>query len=160
MAVRATSELEHRDAATPLVLEALGLEIVAQGVRDAGRSPVEGSWLERVRGALEPVPGVASPSLAELASVVDRHPVYVARAFRAKFGCSVGEYSRRRRIAWCCDQLASSKREIVEIATEAGFHDQSHMSRLFRRYMGTSPAAFRAAHTRRQANRTPQVRCR
>jgi len=41
--------------------------------------------------------------------MVGRHPVYVARAFRARFGCSIGDYARRRQLALACERLADSE---------------------------------------------------
>ncbi len=38
--------------------------------------------------------------------------------------------------------LAGIRRKLPELATEAGYHDQSHMGADFRRVMGTTPHAF------------------
>jgi AraC family transcriptional regulator len=151
---RVVHELAHPDAATPLLLEGLALEILAHVVR--GPVPREPrptrTWLERALERLSVVEGESMPTLGELARLVGRHPVYLARAFRARFGCSVGEYARRRRIVWTCEQLSDSARPVAEIAAGAGFHDQSHLSRVFRRYTGSSPAAFRRAARRGSAD--------
>ncbi|HYN81892.1 MAG TPA: helix-turn-helix domain-containing protein [Gemmatimonadaceae bacterium] len=41
--------------------------------------------------------------------------------------------------------LATSVRSLSQLAQEAGFADQSHMTRLFARYFGITPAAYRDA---------------
>ena len=45
-------------------------------------------------------------------------------------------------------QIAGGDRPLAEIAAEAGFADQSHFTRLFRRYLGTTPGRFRAFQSR------------
>ena len=42
-------------------------------------------------------------------------------------------------------RLIASGRPLVEAALESGFHDQSHMTRLFVRIHGYSPGAFARA---------------
>jgi AraC family transcriptional regulator len=82
-------------------------------------------------------------TLSALASAVGLHPVYVARAFRARYGCAVGEYARRLRIGRAARELADGTQPLAVIAAQAGFADQSHFSRVFRRHTGLSPSAYR-----------------
>ena len=82
--------------------------------------------------------------LSELAAEIDVPATQVARAFRAHRGVSVGEYGRRLRIEWAAAEVAGGDRSLVEIAAEAGFADQSHFTRFFRRYVGTTPGRYRA----------------
>jgi AraC-like DNA-binding protein len=42
-------------------------------------------------------------------------------------------------------ELAETDEPLSEIALRAGFYDQSHFSNVFRRVLGVSPAAYRAA---------------
>nr|WP_310206490.1 helix-turn-helix domain-containing protein [Paenarthrobacter nitroguajacolicus] len=41
-------------------------------------------------------------------------------------------------------RLLLDGRPAAEAAVEAGFHDQSHLTRHFRRVLGTTPGAFAA----------------
>jgi AraC family transcriptional regulator len=144
-AVRATRELAHLDDASPLVLESLALELMAHTVRNDLRASgrAQPAWLPRVRDLLD-AQG-ERVTLVTVARRVGLHPVYFARTFRAHFGCSVGEYVRRRQVARACGQLASSDMPLSEIALTCAFHDQSHFSRVFRRYTAMSPGAYRRA---------------
>ena len=63
-----------------------------------------------------------------LAQTVDVHPVHLAHQFRKHFGVSIGEYIRNLRIQFVCQRLRTDA-SLAEIAREAGFADQSHMSR-------------------------------
>jgi len=82
-------------------------------------------------------------TLSALAKHVGMHPVYLAQAFRKVCGCTVGEYVRRLRIEFACRELTDPNNTISEIAAAAGFFDQSHFTRTFKRLLGVTPAEFR-----------------
>ena len=84
-----------------------------------------------------------APRLAEVAEVAGVHPMHLARLFRERYGYSMGEFVRRRRIAWACGQLAASDRTISAIALDAGFADHAHFTRTFRRIAGCTPRWYR-----------------
>jgi AraC family transcriptional regulator len=146
LAWRLAGELRAEDAAAPLAAEGFALELLAATTRETraerphARPP---AWLraaeELLRARLAERIG-----LAELAETVGVHPAYLARAFRAHYGLSVGEYGRRLRLAWAAAELAGSETPLAEIAASAGFADQSHFTRVFRRHVGTTPARYRA----------------
>ena len=73
------------------------------------------------------------------------HPGHLARVFRVKYGTSVGAYVRGLRLTWAAERLADSDDAIARIAYEAGFFDQSHFTRMFRRHFGFTPHAYRCA---------------
>src|SRR3546814_16535137 len=72
------------------------------------------------------------------------HPVHLAREFHRRFGCTVGHYIRQRRIEFACHRLTASRDPLSEIAVEAGFADQDHLTNTFRRLVGMPPARVRA----------------
>jgi AraC family transcriptional regulator len=63
--------------------------------------------------------------------------------FRTNVGCTPGEYVRRLRVEFACHRISSSDMPLIEIALEAGFSDQSHLTKNFKRYTGMTPARFR-----------------
>jgi AraC family transcriptional regulator len=71
------------------------------------------------------------------------HPVYLARSFRERYGVSVGEYVRRLRLDWAAAQLSATETPVATVAAEAGFADQSHFTRAFKRHMGLTPGRYR-----------------
>ena len=104
-------------------------------------------WLEKVRNILEQ--RFAEPcKLSEIAAEVGVHPVHLAREFRKHYGTSVGEYLRRVRIEYACRELMGSNAAVTNIAFAAGFADQSHFSRTFKRLCGTTPGRYRASVVR------------
>lgn len=55
----------------------------------------------------------------------------------------MGHYIRQRRVEFACHRLMASGDPLAEIAFEAGFADQSHLTNTFRRLVGMPPGAFR-----------------
>ena len=47
-------------------------------------------------------------------------------------------------LAWAAAELACTDTPLAVIATNAGFADQSHFTRLFRHHLGITPARYRA----------------
>jgi AraC family transcriptional regulator len=80
--------------------------------------------------------------LAELAEYSEFH---FNVAFRNSLGASPHEFLIRRRIDRARQLMLSTDMPLCEVAFECGLADQAHMSRLFRRYVGASPAAWRRA---------------
>ena len=148
LAWRLADELRASDTAAPLAAEGLALELLAATSREttrAGRRPGRPpGWLrtaeELLRARIDECVG-----LTDLGEEVGVHPTHLARVFRTHYGVSVGEYGRRLRLARAATQLAGTDVPLAIIATRAGFADQSHFTRLFRRYAGTTPARYRAA---------------
>jgi AraC family transcriptional regulator len=145
LAWRLAGELRASDAAAPLAAEGFALELLAATTREARverslRRPP--AWLRSAEELLRER-RADRIGLGELADAVGVHPTYLARVFRAHYGLSVGEYDRRLRLAWAAAELARGEMPLAEIAASAGFADQSHFTRVFRRQVGTTPARYR-----------------
>jgi AraC family transcriptional regulator len=153
LALRLYSEFRRMDELAPLVIEGLTLELLAESVRRTSRIPERKAprWLPTVRDFLG-VRFAERLTLDEIAAVPGVHPAHLARVFRQVLGCTVGDYVRRLRIDFACRLLTRSDTPLVEIALAAGFVDQSHFSKTFRRQMGQSPAAFKKANSPRKAD--------
>jgi AraC family transcriptional regulator len=125
-----------------LAVEGLVGELFAELARiPIPRPDARNRWLTRARDLLHDEPG--PQSLSELARRIGLHPIYVARAFRARFGCAVGEYVRCLRVERARRLLHHTRLSLSEIAVQVGYSDQSHMTRAFRRAFEQSPAAYR-----------------
>jgi AraC family transcriptional regulator len=147
LAWRLAGELRASDAAAPLAAEGLALELLAGTRREARtgcralRAP---AWLNAAEELLRTRLGDCV-RLGELADLVGVHPVHLARAFRARYGVSVGEYGRRLRLEWAAAEVARSDTPLAVIAARTGFADQSHFTRIFRQHIGATPGAYRRA---------------
>jgi AraC family transcriptional regulator len=138
-------ELHLADDITPILMEGLMLEVIADVARKKLKSSVQyGShWLEEVKDLLNDR-FIDHLSLTEIARSVSVHPVYLASSFRHRFGCSIGEYLRKLRVDLARRLIAQTNDPLVEIALAAGFANQSHFSRVFKQHTGVTPARFRA----------------
>jgi AraC family transcriptional regulator len=84
-------------------------------------------------------------SLTGLAAIARVHPVYLARAFRSHYGRSINKYLLGLRLELARGLLADGEMALSDIAAEAGFCDQGHFSKNFKRFYGLSPGEYRKA---------------
>jgi AraC-like DNA-binding protein len=81
----------------------------------------------------------------DLATVARLSHFHFNVAFRNSVGDPPHRYIIRRRIERAQGLMLSTEAPLSEIAIECGLADQSHFSRLFRRAIGETPAAWRRA---------------
>jgi AraC family transcriptional regulator len=137
-------EFHRDDHASELAMEE-SLALLCSAVRsDAERSRT--SAARRINAAAEYIGDGLKPlsGLIEVSEMVGVHPMHLAKLFRRRFGCSMGEYARRRRVAWACGQLLDEERTISAVGLAAGFADHAHFTRTFRRITGWTPKEYRA----------------
>jgi AraC family transcriptional regulator len=79
----------------------------------------------------------------ELAALVNFSEFHFNVAFRNSLGTSPHEFVIRRRIERAQQLMLTSDMSLCEIAGECGLADQAHLSRLFRKVVGETPAAWR-----------------
>jgi len=139
-------DIAFNDAASSLTIEGLIYELLGELSRIKFRNGCP-QWLGEARTFLHDNFSTTL-SLHEVATAVGVHPVHLARVFRERNGCTVGEYVRRLRIEFAARQLTATKNSITEIANAAGFADHSHLTRTFKNYFGVLPSAYRRGYTR------------
>jgi AraC family transcriptional regulator len=79
----------------------------------------------------------------ELAALVDFSEFHFNVAFRNSLGTSPHEFLIQRRIGRAQQLMLSTDMPLCDIAFECGLADQAHLSRLFRKVVGETPAAWR-----------------
>lgn len=149
LGLRMYAEACRDDPASEFIIEGLAMELLGELLRrqnDRPSAPAS-DWLELVKEIIhdryrEPL------SLRELADQARVHPVHLARAFRKRYGCCVGDYLRQMRVAGACRDLANSDMGMAEIAGKNGFSDQSHLCRVVKQYTGVSPSRHRGHEVR------------
>ncbi|HEY2906694.1 MAG TPA: AraC family transcriptional regulator [Vicinamibacterales bacterium] len=148
LAHRLYGEFRLRDEVSRLAIESITLGVLAEASRRAARAPdrlgVVPPWLIRARLFVD-AHFAERLAIATVATLVGVHPVHLARTFRRVYHTTFAGYVRDLRIEFARRELALSGAALSDIAAAAGFCDQSHFSRLFKRYTGMSPAEYRLA---------------
>jgi AraC-like DNA-binding protein len=115
--------------------------IASVGGRKPG--PLRLAGLSRVRELIAADPA-ARPDIETLEAVAGLDRWALARQFRAAFGTSPSRFRTMRQLDRA-RRLIRAGLPLAESAAAAGFADQSHMSRLFKRAYGLTPARWAAA---------------
>jgi AraC family transcriptional regulator len=143
-AERLAREIARPDDLAPLAAEGIVLEMLVDLARvDARQSRRPPRWLLRAQELVHARFGQPIRA-AEIAGEVGVHPAHLARAFRQHFRMSLGSYVRQLRLDWAAAELVRCDVPLAEVALAAGFADQSHFTRSFKRYVGLTPSAYRS----------------
>jgi AraC-like DNA-binding protein len=96
----------------------------------------------RIRELIHETPADLTADDLAAAAGCSRFAAY--RAFSGVYGLAPSDYQRQLRIR-VARGLLSEGVSPARAAAEAGFADQAHLTRWFRRYYGVTPGAYRAA---------------
>jgi AraC family transcriptional regulator len=152
LAWRLYDEFNKRDETAREWIEQLMQGVMAEAARRHAqlieRHPP--GWLVQVKEALHAqfasplcVPLAESLTPSVMAASVGVHPVHLARAFRQWYHCTPSDYIHHLRMDFAQRAMLESDAPLVDIALAAGFYDQSHFSRSFKRHTGLTPTQYR-----------------
>jgi AraC-like DNA-binding protein len=111
--------------------------IPRQPLRPAGR---EHAGVAVAREYLDQHPQ-ANVSLVALAAVAGLSPYHLCRVFKDRVGLTPHAYQDQLRVRRA-KQLLDQEVPIARAAVEAGYYDQAHLTRHFKRVMGVTPGAY------------------
>ena len=145
---------EQAQHSARIALQALDEEIAAKAPRvpataeSVATKPVCGGlapWQVRRVATYMDVNLANSIRCKDLARVTRLSVSHFMRAFRESFGAPAHAYLMRRRMERAKGLMLMTDTALGQIALDCGLADQSHLTRLFRRLVGESPAAWRRA---------------
>ncbi len=143
LALRLRAEHAANNVACPLTAEGLVWEMLAQLSHwQYDRSPSRPGWWPRLEEVIR-TRFREKLSFSDIACDLGIHPVHLARTCRKVQGRTLGEYVQALRVRFACEMLCDREIPLAAIAFEAGFADQSHLTRMFRKFVGTTPARYR-----------------
>ena len=91
------------------------------------------------------------PSMSQVARAVGCSRARLFRIFQQTAGMTPNDYLQRLRVSRAGELLTNTSCPITEIAIACGFSSSQYFSNVFRKYLGQTPTAFRAAGRRREA---------
>ena len=97
-------------------------------------------WLNDLRRRIE----TDDSPIAAIAQELSLHQIYIARKFRAAFGCSPREYRSRARMMRALQLLSDREMTLSAAGQRGGFADHAHLSRQAKQLLGLSPSALRS----------------
>lgn len=143
LACRLYHEFKNWQFCSDLVADGITLEMFAHSLRSENLTEKQKpAWLSRVVEKLNQ-DFTENFSTEELATEAHVHPVHLAAVFRQFYHETMGEYVQKLRVSKASEMLANKEVPLSEIAYSTGFADQSHFTRIFKRYLGITPGAFR-----------------
>lgn len=108
-----------------------------------GRRPTLAPWQAR-RVARQLAERICEPiRVGDLSAPTRLTTGYFSKAFRGAFGMSPHAYLIELRITRACELMLHTDQPLAQIALACGLCDQAHLTRLFRRRHGQTPAAWR-----------------
>jgi AraC-like DNA-binding protein len=148
----ATEDLEA-ESRLALVADRLSRQLRADPVPAEPATSAHHPLAHRLRELIDArLPG--GISLAEAARELTAHPSQLVRSFSREFGIPPHRYVTGRRIDLARRRLLEGAPP-AEAAVASGFYDQSHLTRHFRRMLGTSPTLYTRDRRRQLAPERP-----
>lgn len=127
------------------VYEVLSQIVLKYGAYDCPSAPLGGNREQVQRGYAYLMDNVTrNVSLEELSSFSGLSPYHFLRAFRHHIGLPPHNYQLQQRISIARRMLAAGQ-PIAHVAADVGFADQSHFTRKFKAFVGTTPGQYQSA---------------
>ncbi len=83
-------------------------------------------------------------SLDDLAASVALSRFHFSRRFRRSVGFSPHEFVIRQRVELAKMLLSRTNARVLDVVSRCGFADQSHLTRVFKKYVGVTPGKYRS----------------
>ena len=148
LARQAIMELRAGGPTSLIAAEGLALQMIAELAREAEpkETGAQPHWLVVAEDLIRE--SVHRPcTIAEIAAAAGVSATTLARGYRRRYGCTIGDRIRQLRIEAAARALVETDATLSVVALSAGFYDQSHFSNVFRKHMGLTPSDYRARLT-------------
>ncbi|MGH9970760.1 MAG: helix-turn-helix domain-containing protein [Pyrinomonadaceae bacterium] len=143
LAMRLYREFLEPDTCSPLAVEGLVMAMLTDVTRirskDERQMP---RWLDQgldlIREEFR-----QNLTVSGIAAEVGIHPFHFSRVFQQFKRQTVSEFVNHLRVQFACHEIKATEKGLADIASDAGFSDQSHFTRVFKQVTGITPGVFR-----------------
>ena len=87
-------------------------------------------------------------NLADISKAVFHSPFYLSRLFKKYAGINISEYIQKEKVEESKRLLIQTNNSVTEIAKQLNFCDQSHFTKMFKKFNGISPKHYRAIYSK------------
>jgi AraC-like DNA-binding protein len=136
-------------ARTDAELSAAAMRLLGLIKPRARRRPEDSTALGKLN-AIVTARLVEGVTLNEVANVLGESPTAITHRLQRKFGMSFSQYVGRLRTDKAKELLRRTKLDVCEVARRVGINDGSNLGKLFRKFEGLSPTAYRAKFRSKQ----------
>jgi YesN/AraC family two-component response regulator len=137
MLARASERQRHRRARDVFMPEAASLSESILGLRTEGVMPLRPAINFVLQHLHEKIP------LVTVAHLCGMGACEFSRAFKRAQGMTFRDYLNQVRVNEAAALLKNSRASVLDVACAVGINDPSHFARMFRRYIGHTPTAYR-----------------
>lgn len=129
---------------TVITIAARNITLQAPAAVQATASDIAGSLLTYIHTHIYQPEQLKASQIAAHFNIADG---YISEYFKKQVGESLQQYITSYKVKLLETRLLFTNMRLNEIAAELGFTDESHLNRIFKKYKGVSPSAFRkSAH--------------
>jgi len=89
-------------------------------------------------------------ALNDMAELCHLSPGYFSKVFRRELGENYSDYLQRQKVIKAKKALETTKDSITQIALDLGFQDTGYFIKVFKKYEGLTPSAFRRYHLQKR----------
>jgi YesN/AraC family two-component response regulator len=121
------------------------IDVYRKFIMQKGRSKKIPTWAKELKEIIQDqIDTDLNLTLKEISESLQIHPAYLSREFSKYFdNMSFGDYIRKLRIERAIHLLRNTGHSLSEVAYLTGFSDQSHFTRIFKKYTGEIPSRYR-----------------
>jgi YesN/AraC family two-component response regulator len=141
MLARISERQRQRRARDVFMPEAASLSESIPGLRTEGVMPLRPAINFMLQHLHEKIP------LVTVAHLCGMGACEFSRAFKRAQGMTFRDYLNQVRVNEAAALLRNSRASVLDVACAVGINDPSHFARMFRRYIGHTPTAYRRRKT-------------
>jgi AraC family transcriptional regulator len=137
---RIYNEYKSGDEYSAIIIEGLLLETMGYSARETYKN-ISQYWMKKANEIIKDTRS-SNISLSSIATELNISTSHLAREFKKACGVTIGQYIQNIKIQQACEKLKKNNSDILSIALDSGFSDQSHFTKSFKKITGLTPRQY------------------